>query len=1371
MSVFLPVTSSNRPSNPNPGDTYFETDTKNIIVYTDDQTWVSYSSDGQVYSNDSDGDGVNNASDLYPDDPKRASGTDTDGDGIDDEFDTDTDTDGDGFDDLIDQYPNDPLRATSDGVDADGDGVYTPIDSDDNDASVSGVDSDGDGIDDALVAPGSDDSYYLYGDTSESFATITEDAEIGDTEIQVDDSSYFLVGDTLDASDDSDSEEIIVTGFGSIKIQSGLSKKHPKGRKIRLKRPAGSSENIDYSNQGYISPLYATPKGLAPGSYRKVKINGKIYYTPGDTRAVGNKPNLPIMPMGDDDLDGVINAEDNYPKNPNRASGTDTDSDGVDDEFDKYPNDPSRASDADTDSDGVDDLIDRYPNDPNRASGTDTDGDGIDDEFDTDTDTDGDGVEDAFDKYPNDPNRASGTDTDGDGIDDEFDTDTDTDGDGVDDLIDKYPNDPLRASGTDTDGDGVDNEFDNYPDDPKRASGTDTDGDGIDDEFETVNYFSSNEDIQQHYTLPQLNEMVVLTSAVSSGDIIKWISNEMNGLVKDNYYVVKSVSDAQVTIFGRESRDLDIDLPLGERNINWMKVGGDQTTTHLIKIDRMPYPANNVDIEGLLYAPSLSSEFKDKYIKDVDINFLGHVGNHEEGDIVTLTAVPDNGTYIFGGWDIPGVTFIDGTNATTETIKFIMPATLVEGGFAYNAPSNGGYNVIVNDTTGISIAGNGSYASGETITLTADWTGEGNIDAVSWNIPGVTFIDGTSETTETVKFVMPSNDITVEAAYGYKVSIDYNSEDGVLTGGGIYQAGEIVTLTAASLAIADNDSDGIVNQFDINPDDPRGGDYNDQFWLEGGDVVQWIKEDPTDPDEIRGGGQDNLTQGEFYRVNLVYQDGSIQIPNPNDSRYTIDLDAETRGIEWVAIGDFSGFGGWDIPGVTFIDGTNETTETVKFVMPETNVNGSFSYKYIINTGLYNIDIVFDEENDDPDNIVVIESIQSELRDSGGTFGGIFVPGQLQAGMDYIRLAAQWTKLTSSPGLLAGDRIRWLGESTDRLKSDPHYTYTVQSFGGEGEERYANVRWQYIGDRIDSSILLNARGTDWEKVEPVTFAGWEFETDFNYYNDTSGGEGISFYMPKHDVYARPVYRHKADETRFTIDAYDEQFTGSSVVFWDMIWLEPGTFTMGSNNIPYVTSTQPEHEVTLTKGFFLGKHEVTQALYHTVMSGNNPSKWPSPNRPVESVSWSGTQIFLDNLNNMSLAPEGYEFTLPTEAEWEYACRAGTNTLYYKGSTINTDDANYVTSGYSQTRDVGQYPANPWGFHDMYGNVAEWTADWYGPYTSDSVVDPQGPETGQRRVFRGGAWSDSKSNISSAHRASTYPNSGGETLGFRLALKQIS
>jgi len=239
--------------------------------------------------------------------------------------------------------------------------------------------------------------------------------------------------------------------------------------------------------------------------------------------------------------------------------------------------------------------------------------------------------------------------------------------------------------------------------------------------------------------------------------------------------------------------------------------------------------------------------------------------------------------------------------------------------------------------------------------------------------------------------------------------------------------------------------------------------------------------------------------------------------------------------------------------------------------------------------------------------------------------------------------------------------------------------------------------------------------------------------------------------------------------------------NSTVSLEMIWVEPGTFSMGQDGV-----ATPVHEVTLSNGFYLGKYEVTQAQYEAVMTGNSdglsatPSQWPNnPNRPVEKVSWDDVQKFLIRLNAQEAGniPAGWAYVLPTEAQWEYACRAGTTTAYSWGDTIASDDANYDWDGdwntgtdFQQTRDVGQYSANPWGFFDMHGNVWEWTSDWYVAYSSGALTDPEGPATGSNRVNRGGSWYNSGTNLRSANRGIYPPSSRHYNIGFRVGFQQI-
>ena len=226
--------------------------------------------------------------------------------------------------------------------------------------------------------------------------------------------------------------------------------------------------------------------------------------------------------------------------------------------------------------------------------------------------------------------------------------------------------------------------------------------------------------------------------------------------------------------------------------------------------------------------------------------------------------------------------------------------------------------------------------------------------------------------------------------------------------------------------------------------------------------------------------------------------------------------------------------------------------------------------------------------------------------------------------------------------------------------------------------------------------------------------------------------------------------------------------------EMLWVKPGTFEMGSPlSENYRDDGEKPHTVTLTQGFYLGKHEVTQSQWEKVM-GSNPSYFKGADRPVEKMSWPDVTSFCNKLTASERAagrlPAGMTYQLPTEAQWEHACRAGTKTVYAFGDSLTSGQAN-IAGGPRETTDVGQYAANPWGFHDMHGNVWEWCADWYGAYPTGAARDPVGPAGGSSRVLRGGSWSHAASLARSAYRDGFCPAGSGIFLGFRLSLRPAS
>jgi formylglycine-generating enzyme required for sulfatase activity len=194
------------------------------------------------------------------------------------------------------------------------------------------------------------------------------------------------------------------------------------------------------------------------------------------------------------------------------------------------------------------------------------------------------------------------------------------------------------------------------------------------------------------------------------------------------------------------------------------------------------------------------------------------------------------------------------------------------------------------------------------------------------------------------------------------------------------------------------------------------------------------------------------------------------------------------------------------------------------------------------------------------------------------------------------------------------------------------------------------------------------------------------------------------------------------------------------------------------------------VELSNGFWMLETPVTQGMWASVM-GNNPSHFKgSAKLPVEQVSWNDCQEYIKKLNESGKTPAGFKFSLPTEAQWEYACRAGTTTAYHFGNTLTREQARF-RGDVEQTLDVGKYPANAWGLHDMHGNVWEWCADWYGPYSTSTdpsvaITDPTGSLQGSHRVHRGGGWGSLVRTCRSAFRGG-YDPSGNRDIGFRLAL----
>lgn len=234
----------------------------------------------------------------------------------------------------------------------------------------------------------------------------------------------------------------------------------------------------------------------------------------------------------------------------------------------------------------------------------------------------------------------------------------------------------------------------------------------------------------------------------------------------------------------------------------------------------------------------------------------------------------------------------------------------------------------------------------------------------------------------------------------------------------------------------------------------------------------------------------------------------------------------------------------------------------------------------------------------------------------------------------------------------------------------------------------------------------------------------------------------------------------------IDSQNGLFTANGVSF-KMITVPGGTFRMGASNADYVEENeQPAHNVSVSK-FYIGETEVTQELWEAVM-GSNPSSLKGAQLPVHNVSWDDCQEFINKLNDVT----GLWFSLPTEAEWEFAARGGNKTLdyLYSGSNNIGDVAWYNENSGGLPHEVKTKQANELGIYDMSGNVMEWCQDWYGPntYSQEVKPDPTGPESGMVRVLRGGRFNFVALDCRVSKRDSEIPRYATSSYGLRLALR---
>jgi len=262
-----------------------------------------------------------------------------------------------------------------------------------------------------------------------------------------------------------------------------------------------------------------------------------------------------------------------------------------------------------------------------------------------------------------------------------------------------------------------------------------------------------------------------------------------------------------------------------------------------------------------------------------------------------------------------------------------------------------------------------------------------------------------------------------------------------------------------------------------------------------------------------------------------------------------------------------------------------------------------------------------------------------------------------------------------------------------------------------------------------------------------------------------GEGEDKYIDIRLAAIAPSPRQEPEEKTFT-----------NSIGMKFVAIPRGTFMMGSRlsasevagkyggKESYYTDEHPRHRVTISKPFYIQTTEVTQGQWKAIM-GNNPAYFKGDNRPVERVSWNDAKEFIGKLNRK----EGTDkYRLPTEAQWEYACRAGSTTSYSFGDSDSqlSSYAWYSSNSSSQTHPVGGKRPNAWGLYDMHGNVWEWCEDWFGKYPSGQVTDPKGAPSGSDRVLRGGSWDDGARSVRSANRGRHGPGGRDDDDGFRVA-----
>ena len=295
--------------------------------------------------------------------------------------------------------------------------------------------------------------------------------------------------------------------------------------------------------------------------------------------------------------------------------------------------------------------------------------------------------------------------------------------------------------------------------------------------------------------------------------------------------------------------------------------------------------------------------------------------------------------------------------------------------------------------------------------------------------------------------------------------------------------------------------------------------------------------------------------------------------------------------------------------------------------------------------------------------------------------------------------------------------------------------------------------QKLREELGIQIRANILSKYWKEVVEDRFSGVKYGDPENFTDQ--------WYKERESDIAKAEQEGEGRSKALNKVWRKEEDLGNGVSL-EMILIPAGNFKMGSPaSEKGHTDYERQHKVTLTKPFYMGKYEVTQEQWEAVM-GKNPSYSKNAKNPVTGVSWDDCQEFIKKLNGITKG----KYRLPTEAEWEYACRAGTSTAYSFGGMITPKDANYDDSGIGKPVEVGSYKPNNFGLYDMHGNGWEWCEDWFEDYPAGAVTDPKGPKKEYTRVLRGGSFGHDGSGARSSGRNDFSPATRAQVAGFRLA-----